>query len=76
MSKSYGPVAAVRDLDLDVGYGEIFAILGPNGAGKSTTIEILEGNRVRDAGDVRVLGEDPAQPAGTGVPGSASCCRR
>ncbi|BBX19478.1 ABC transporter ATP-binding protein [Mycolicibacterium duvalii] len=59
MSKSYGPVAAVRDLDLDVGYGEIFAILGPNGAGKSTTIEILEGNRVRDAGDVRVLGEDP-----------------
>jgi ABC-2 type transport system ATP-binding protein len=51
---------AVRDLDLDVGFGEVFAILGPNGAGKSTTIEILEGHRRRDAGDVRVLGEDPA----------------
>jgi ABC-2 type transport system ATP-binding protein len=49
----------VRELDLDVGFGEIFAILGPNGAGKSTTIEILEGHRKRDAGEVRVLGEDP-----------------
>jgi len=49
----------VRDLDLEVGFGEIFAILGPNGAGKSTTIEILEGHRKRDAGQVRVLGEDP-----------------
>ena len=59
LSKAYGPLQAVRDLDLDVGYGEIFAILGPNGAGKSTTIEILEGHRKRDAGQVRVLGEDP-----------------
>ncbi|BDX29948.1 ABC transporter ATP-binding protein [Mycobacterium antarcticum] len=60
LSKSYGRLQAVRDLDLDVGYGEVFAILGPNGAGKSTTIEILEGNRQRDSGHVRVLGEDPA----------------
>jgi ABC-2 type transport system ATP-binding protein len=59
LSKSYGNLRAVRDLDLDVFYGEIFAILGPNGAGKSTTIEILEGHRQRDAGHVRVLGEDP-----------------
>jgi ABC-2 type transport system ATP-binding protein len=59
LSKSYGPLHAVRDVDLDVGYGEIFAILGPNGAGKSTTIEILEGHRQRDSGSVRVLGEDP-----------------
>lgn len=59
LSKSYGPVRAVRDMDLDVEYGEIFAILGPNGAGKSTTIEILEGHRHRDAGHVRVLDEDP-----------------
>ena len=59
LSKAYGRLQAVRDLDLDVGYGEIFAILGPNGAGKSTTIEILEGHRKRDAGQVRVLGEDP-----------------
>jgi ABC-2 type transport system ATP-binding protein len=60
LSKAYGHSPAVRDLDLDIGYGEIFAILGPNGAGKSTTIEILEGNRKRDAGQVHVLGEDPA----------------
>lgn len=59
LSKNYGQVCAVRELDLDIHYGEIFAILGPNGAGKSTTIEILEGHRRRDAGDVRVLGEDP-----------------
>jgi len=59
LSKSYGQLQAVRDLDLDVDYGEIFAILGPNGAGKSTTIEILEGHRKRDSGNVRVLGEDP-----------------
>lgn len=60
LSKSYGRLQAVRDLDLEVGYGEIFAILGPNGAGKSTTIEILEGHRKRDSGRVQVLGEDPA----------------
>lgn len=59
LSKAYGQIHAVRELDLDVGYGEIVAILGPNGAGKSTTIEILEGHRKRDSGDVRVLGEDP-----------------
>ena len=59
LSKSYGELQAVRDVDLDVGYGEVFAILGPNGAGKSTTIEILEGHRKRDAGQVSVLGEDP-----------------
>jgi ABC-2 type transport system ATP-binding protein len=59
LSKTYGRLTAVRDLNLDVGYGEIFAILGPNGAGKSTTVEILEGHRKRDSGHVRVLGEDP-----------------
>ncbi|MGO9156754.1 ABC transporter ATP-binding protein [Mycobacterium sp.] len=59
LTKAYGRIHAVQDLDLDVGYGEIFAILGPNGAGKSTTIEILEGHRKRDSGHVRVLGEDP-----------------
>jgi ABC-2 type transport system ATP-binding protein len=59
VSKGYGRIHAVRDVNLDVDHGEIFAILGPNGAGKSTTIEILEGHRKRDAGEVRVLGEDP-----------------
>src|SRR5947209_62764 len=59
LSKSYGQLQAVREVDLDVGYGEVFAILGPNGAGKSTTIEILEGHRERNSGSVSVLGEDP-----------------
>ncbi|MDG4664430.1 ABC transporter ATP-binding protein [Mycobacterium sp. 236(2023)] len=60
LSKSYGRRQAVQELDLDVGFGEVVAILGPNGAGKSTTIEILEGHRRRDAGQVNVLGDDPA----------------
>ncbi len=59
LSKRYGQSQAVRNVDLDVEYGEVFAILGPNGAGKSTTIEILEGHRKRDSGQVSVLGEDP-----------------
>src|ERR1700743_2099771 len=59
LRKSYGPVRAVRDVGFTVGYGEIFALLGPNGAGKTTTLEILEGFRKRDAGEVRVLGHDP-----------------
>lgn len=60
LQKSYGEVRAVDGLDLDVERGEIFAVLGPNGAGKSTTVEILEGFRSRDDGEVSVLGEDPA----------------
>ncbi len=59
LEKSYGAVRAVRGLDLEVSRGEIFAILGPNGAGKTTTIEILEGYRTRDRGEVSVLGVDP-----------------
>lgn len=51
--------AAVDNLDLRIETGEIFALLGPNGAGKSTTIEILEGYRTRDSGEVKVLGVDP-----------------
>jgi ABC-2 type transport system ATP-binding protein len=59
LRKSYGGVEAVRGLSLHVRRGEIFAFLGPNGAGKTTTVEILEGFRKRDGGDVRVLGVDP-----------------
>ncbi|MEJ3747216.1 ABC transporter ATP-binding protein [Actinomycetes bacterium KLBMP 9797] len=59
LRKSYGDVDAVAGLDLTVRRGEVFALLGPNGAGKTTTVEILEGYRRRDAGDVLVLGEDP-----------------
>ncbi|MGY1604582.1 ABC transporter ATP-binding protein [Geodermatophilus sp. SYSU D00815] len=58
--KRYGGRAVVDGLDLDVRRGEVFALLGPNGAGKTTTVEILEGIRRRDAGEVAVLGEDPA----------------
>ena len=61
LGKRYGQFVAVDDLDLDIRRGEIFALLGPNGAGKTTTVEICEGYRSRDTGDVRVLGEDPAQ---------------
>jgi ABC-2 type transport system ATP-binding protein len=65
LHKHYGVKHAVDGLDLTVERGEIFAVLGPNGAGKTTTIEILEGFRHRDAGEVLVLGEDP-QRAGRG----------
>jgi ABC-2 type transport system ATP-binding protein len=57
--KSYGAVDAVQGIDLEIARGEVFALLGPNGAGKTTTVEILEGYRHRDAGDVTVLGLDP-----------------
>jgi ABC-2 type transport system ATP-binding protein len=60
LRKSYGSKEAVRDIDLDLALGEVFAFLGPNGAGKTTTVEILEGYRDRDAGEVTVLGVDPA----------------
>jgi ABC-2 type transport system ATP-binding protein len=60
LHKSYGPVQAVRGIDFRVDVGEVFAFLGPNGAGKTTTVEILEGYRERDGGDVNVLGRDPA----------------
>jgi ABC-2 type transport system ATP-binding protein len=56
----YGDFEAVRGLDFDVGRGEIVAVLGPNGAGKTSTVEILEGYRRRSAGEVSVLGRDPA----------------
>jgi ABC-2 type transport system ATP-binding protein len=61
LRRSFGEVEAVAGVDLEVRYGEIFAFLGPNGAGKTTTIEILEGFGRRDAGEVEVLGVDPAR---------------
>src|SRR6201996_6302481 len=60
LRRYFGEVEAVAGVDLEVGHGEIFAFLGPNGAGKTTTIEILEGFGERDAGEVEVLGVDPA----------------
>jgi ABC-2 type transport system ATP-binding protein len=60
LRKRYGAVDAVAGIDLEVHRGEIFAFLGPNGAGKTTTVEIMEGFRRRDGGEVSVLGVDPA----------------
>jgi ABC-2 type transport system ATP-binding protein len=60
LRKEYGRISAIAGIDLDIRRGETFALLGPNGAGKSTAIEILEGYRLRTAGEVSVLGEDPA----------------
>jgi ABC-2 type transport system ATP-binding protein len=62
LRKVYDAVAAVDGLDLDILPGEVFALLGPNGAGKTTTVEMLEGYRTPTAGEVRVLGHDPATP--------------
>jgi ABC-2 type transport system ATP-binding protein len=59
MSKSYGKVEALRGIDLEVRYGEIFGFLGPNGAGKTTTIRCLLDAIRPDAGSARVLGIDP-----------------
>ncbi len=59
LRKSYGTDEALRGISFEINKGEVFGLLGPNGAGKTTTIEILEGYRTRDAGDVDVLGFDP-----------------
>lgn len=62
LRKRYGGTHAVDGAEFDIAAGEVFALLGPNGAGKSTTVEILEGHRSRDGGEVSVLGTDPAHP--------------
>jgi ABC-2 type transport system ATP-binding protein len=62
LHKSYGELEAVRGVDFEIEEGEVFGLLGPNGAGKTTTVEILEGYRKRDAGEVSVLGHDPERP--------------
>ena len=63
LTKRYGDVQAVAGIDFDVAKGEIFGLLGPNGAGKTTTVEILEGLREPDGGEVSVLGVDVARDA-------------
>jgi ABC-2 type transport system ATP-binding protein len=59
LKKSYGDLRAVDEVTFEVGHGEFFGILGPNGAGKTTTLEIIEGLRRPDAGEVAILGLEP-----------------
>src|SRR5207245_6178027 len=59
LRKSYGANEALRGISFEIAEGEVFGLLGPNGAGKTTTIEILEGYRPRNQGEVEVLGFDP-----------------
>ncbi|HEU4391093.1 MAG TPA: ATP-binding cassette domain-containing protein, partial [Blastocatellia bacterium] len=59
LCKHYGEVRAVDDVSFEVARGEVFGLLGPNGAGKTTTVEIIEGLRQADGGEVRVCGLDP-----------------
>ena len=61
LRKSYGALTALDGVDLTVARGEVLALLGPNGAGKTTMVEILEGHRKADAGQVSVLGYDPGK---------------
>jgi ABC-2 type transport system ATP-binding protein len=65
LEKRYGPTPAVDGITFSIAVGEVFGLLGPNGAGKTTTVEILEGYRRADAGDVRVLGVDPWRDGAT-----------
>jgi len=62
--KTYGPVTAVNDISFTIIQGEIFGMLGPNGAGKTTTVEIIEGLRSSDSGQVSVLGMDATKASG------------
>jgi ABC-2 type transport system ATP-binding protein len=59
LRKTYGDVHAVDGVSLEVPQGEFFGILGPNGAGKTTTLEIIEGLREPDEGEVKVFGMSP-----------------
>jgi ABC-2 type transport system ATP-binding protein len=59
LRKSYGEVQAVRGISLEIPRGCVAALLGPNGAGKTTTLEIIEGLRSADSGEVEVLGTSP-----------------
>ncbi len=64
LRKTYGEFEALKGVDFELRAGEVFGLLGPNGAGKTTTVEILEGYRPRDGGEVEVLGVDPATANG------------
>src|SRR6478609_10622037 len=70
LRKSFGPIQAVRGVDLDIAPGEVVAFLGPNGAGKSTTIDMLLGLARPDTGTVRVFGDPPVRAVQAGRVGA------
>jgi ABC-2 type transport system ATP-binding protein len=70
VTKSFGPIRAVRDIDLTIGHGEVVALLGPNGAGKSTTLDMLLGLTPPDRGRVLLEGRTPAEAIATGAVGA------
>ncbi|TLH68729.1 spermidine/putrescine ABC transporter ATP-binding protein [Mycolicibacterium phocaicum] len=59
VSKRYGDIQAVNNLDLEVHRAQVLALLGPNGAGKTTTVEMCEGFNKPDSGSISILGLDP-----------------
>ena len=61
LTKSYGSIVALRDLNLELHAGELLALLGPNGAGKTTLVRMLLGLARPDSGSVSVFGADPHQ---------------
>ena len=70
LAKSYGPIEAVRGIDVEVAPGETVALLGPNGAGKSTTIDMLLGLLDPDEGSVSVFGSPPREAVDRGSVGA------
>lgn len=69
LTKSYGPVRAVRSIDVSIAPGETVAVLGPNGAGKTTTIDMILGLTRPDGGTVSVFGMPPADAVKAGAVG-------
>jgi ABC-2 type transport system ATP-binding protein len=70
LSKSWGPIEAVRGIDITVDPGETVALLGPNGAGKSTTIDMMVGLTEPDRGTVEVFGRAPHEAVASGLVGA------